>query len=562
MVSLIEGIAINRMLKGVTMSGKLNLRNAVVLGLVLVGWTATGLLAESPPADKLRKVSAEEIRKIEEAMPTKATVKPAKPRKALVFWRCEGFYHGVIPVANKAMEMMGEKTGAFEVTMCTDDYSVFTPEKLKQFDVVIFNNTTHLEFSPGQTPDRCKALMGFVKSGKGIVGIHAATDNFYQWDGGWKEGSEMWGGKFTGHPWTSGGTWAVKIDQPDHPLMAAFKGKGFKIKDEIYRTDPPLYSREKQLVLMSLDMSDPATKAKAQKPEDADTGTGWIKDWGRGRIFYCSLGHNNEIFWNPAILQHYADGIQYAIGDYDVDKPISARKGSPMAEEFAKVKDYDWGQSRAALSELEEAIRKAHGNAATLREMEKGLLSVLTSSDAKRAGKQWACRQLSLIGTEISIPILGKMLTDEETSDMARYALERIPSPEVNRTLREALPKAKGKMKVGVINSLGQRRCPKAVGALGELAGSSDSMVADAALAALGQIATADAAKVLATKKKLSGKLQMVALDSYLRCADQMVADGKKPQALKIYKELQDKSLPKPIQTAALRGMLNAMKGN
>lgn len=543
------------------MSDKLNIRNAAVLGLVLVAWAATGLLAESPPADELRKVSADDIRKIEEAMPTKATVKPAKPRKVLVFWRCEGFYHGSIPVANKAIEIMAEKTGAFEVAMCTDDYSVFTPKKLSQFDGVILNNTTNLKFDAKETPDRCKALMDFVKNGKCIIGIHAATDNFYQWE----EGMEMMGGKFTGHPWGGGGTWAVKIDQPDHPLMAAFKGRGFKVKDEIYRTDPPLYSREKQLVLMSLDMSDPATKAKAEKPEDADIGTSWIKTWGKGRIFYCSLGHNDEIFWTPAILQHYADGIQFALGDYKVDttpKPISSGKGSPMAEEFAKVKSYDWGQSRAALSELEEAIRKSHGNAAQLRDLEKGLLEVL-ASDAKRAGKQWACRQLSLIGTEISIPILGKMLTDEETSDMARYALERIPSAEVNRILGEALPKAKGKMKVGIINSLGQRRCPKAVGALGELAGSSDGMIADAALAALGQIATTDAAAALAKAKgKVSGKLQMVALDSYLRCADQMVADGKKADALKIYKELQDKSLPKPIQTAALRGMLNAMKGN
>ena len=543
------------------MSGKLNMRNAVVLSLVLVAWATSVLPAESPPADKLREVTADEIRKIEEAMPDKATVKPAKPRKALVFWRCEGFYHGSIPVVNKALDIMGEKTGAFEVTMCTDDYSVFTAEKLRQFDVVILNNTTHLKFSPKETPERCKALMDFVKNGKGIVGVHAATDNFYEWE----EGMEMMGGKFTGHPWTSGGTWAFKIDQPDHPLMAAFKGRGFKAKDEIYRTDPPLYSREKQLVLMSLDMSDPATKAKAQKPEDADVGTSWIKDWGKGRIFYCSLGHNNEIFWTPAILQHYADGIQFALGDYEVDttpKPISSGKGSPMAEEFAKVKSYDWGQSRAALSDLEEAMRKAHSNAGQLRGFEKGLLDVLTS-DAKQAGKQWACRQLSLIGTEISVPILGKMLTDEETSDMARYALERIPSPEVNRILREAMPKAKGKVKVGIINSLGQRRCPKAVGALGELAGGSNKMIADAALAALGQIATADAAKALAkVKGKVSGKLQMVALDSYLKCADQMVADGKKADALKVYKELQDKSLPKPIQTAALRGMLNAMKGN
>jgi type 1 glutamine amidotransferase len=270
--------------------------------------------AQSP--QKLREVSAGEIQKIEQAMPAKATVAPAKPRKVLVFWRCEGFFHTSIPVVNKALEIMGKKTGAFEVTLCTDDYSVFTPEKLKEFDAVCLNNTTRLKFDPKQAPERCKALIDFVKGGKAIVGIHAATDNFYDWP----EAAEMMGGQFTGHPWGGGGTWAIKIDEPNHPLMAAFKGKGFKVKDEIYRTEPPLYSRSKQLVLMSLDMSDPDTRnVKDFKETDKDTGISWIKTCGKGRVFYCSLGHNDEILWNPAILQHYLDGIQFALGDFKVD---------------------------------------------------------------------------------------------------------------------------------------------------------------------------------------------------------------------------------------------------
>ena len=278
---------------------------------------ASTLRAESP--QKLQELSAEEIQKIENALPTKPTVAPAKPRKILVFWRCEGFFHTSIPVVNKALETMGKKTGAFEVALCTDDYAVFASEKLAEFDAVCLNNTTTLKFDPNQTPERCKALMDFVRGGKGIIGIHAATDNFYE-KPAWPEGTEMMGGKFTGHPWTSGGTWAIKIDEPNHPLMAAFKGKGFKVKDEIYRTEPPLYSRSKQLVLMSLDMNDPNTRnVKGFKETDVDTGISWIKTCGQGRVFYCSLGHNDEIFWTPAILQHYLDGIQFALGDYKVD---------------------------------------------------------------------------------------------------------------------------------------------------------------------------------------------------------------------------------------------------
>jgi hypothetical protein len=299
------------------MVGRFKSISIILLVVPLVLLLASTLRAPSP--EKLRELSAEEIQKIESAMPAKSTVVPAKTRKVLVFWRCEGFFHSSIPVVNKALEIMGKKTGAFEVTLCTDDYAVFTPEKLKEFDAVCLNNTTTLKFDPNKTPERCKALQDFVKGGKGIIGVHAATDNFYQ-NPAWPEGMEMMGGRFTAHPWGGGGTWAIKIDEPKHPLTAAFKGKGFKVKDEIYRTEPPVYSRSKQLVLMSLDMSDPDTRnVKGFKETDLDTGISWIKTWGKGRLFYCSLGHNDEIFWNPAILQHYLDGIQFALGDYKVD---------------------------------------------------------------------------------------------------------------------------------------------------------------------------------------------------------------------------------------------------
>ena len=547
--------------KGIRMNKRLKLPCVVLLGLWCLSLLTSTLQAQSP--EKLRDLKPEEVRKIEGALPAKATVKPAKPRKLLVFWRCEGFFHKSIPVVNKAMELMGKTTGAYEVVI-TDDYSVFTKENLRQFDAVCLNNTTGLKFDPATTPDRCEALMDFVKGGKGIVGVHAATDNFKTWPAG----EEMMGGKFTGHPWGGGGTWAIKIDQPDHPLMAAFKGKGFKIKDEIYRTDPPLYSRDKQLVLMSLDMSDPTTRnVNGFKDTDEDTGIAWVKTLGKGRIFYCSLGHNDEIFWNAPILQHYLDGIQFAFGDYKVDtrpKPLaSSGKGSDMAELqelLAKVKEYDWGQSRAALTELSEIIRKAHGDKAELAKIEKALLGVL-KSDAKQAGKQYVCRELSIIGTEQSVEVLAGMLADEETSDMARYALERIPGTAVDDALRGAVRKAKGKAKIGIVNSLGQRGDARAVRPLTRLVTGKDEALATAAAAALGRIATPQATKALAeAKDNTKGKVQLAVLDSYLKCADKMVADGSKAEALAIYKALGGADMPKPIRTAAVTGMINAAK--
>jgi len=225
-----------------------------------------------------------------------------------------------------------------------------------------------------------------------------------------------------------------------------------------------------------------------------------------------------------------------------------------------KVKTYDWGQSRVALTQITEIIKKAHGDKAELAKIEKGLLGVL-NSNAKRAGKQFACRQLSIIGTDASVPTLGRMLTGEETSDMARYALERIPGPAADDALLSALGKATGKPKIGIVNSLGQRKCSKASSALAAMLSSSDQTLAAAAAAALGQIADATAAEALAKAVgTTTGKVRMRVLDSYLRCADKLAEQGRRAQALAIYRQLQKPDMPKPIRTAALRGVISTTK--
>jgi uncharacterized protein len=154
-----------------------------------------------------------------------------------------------------------------------------------------------------------------VKGGKGIIGLHAATDNFYTWP----EAAEMMGGIFVYHPWTAGGVWAIKNVDPNHPLNASFKGEDFKIKDEIYRVKL-LKLRENCHVLLALDLNDPATRnAKGAEESDRDMPVSWIKNYDKGRVFFCGLGHNNEVIFRPAVLQHYLDGIQFALGDFAVD---------------------------------------------------------------------------------------------------------------------------------------------------------------------------------------------------------------------------------------------------
>lgn len=271
--------------------------------------------------DTLRAVSPDELKKIEQAAPAKPTMVPKQPRKLLVFSKCgpDGYKHSSIPYCDAAMKIMGSKTGAFEAVISYDEQMLLS-ENLAHFDAICFNNTTHT--GPLLNEAMRKGLMDFVKSGKGVVGIHAATDNFYDFP----EAAEMMGGLFRDHPWGSGGTWAVKLDDPGHPLLAAFGGEGFKIKDEIYRLKAGSYSRENQRVLMVLDMDDPATRGvKGIDPAGEDIAISWVRDFGKGRVFYCSLGHNHEVYWNSQVLRHYLDGIQFALGDMPVDTcPLGA----------------------------------------------------------------------------------------------------------------------------------------------------------------------------------------------------------------------------------------------
>jgi type 1 glutamine amidotransferase len=278
----------------------------------------------APPAPPKPKVLAPVPEKLladmNAAMPTKAPVPPAKPRKILVFWKCEGFFHGAgIAAGNEALKLLGQKTGAFNVTVVTDDYAYLEPAKLNEFDALVLNNTTHIDNK--MTPEMKEGLLKFVKGGKGLIGIHAATDNFAKWP----EGAEMIGGQFDGHPWGGGGTWAFKLDDASHPIVKAFGGQGFKLKDEIYQIKGA-YSREKFHELISLDMSDATTAApKGQKREDKDNPVAWIRPYGAGRVFYFSLGHNGEVFAHRGVLGAYLAGIQYALGDLKCDDSPSKK---------------------------------------------------------------------------------------------------------------------------------------------------------------------------------------------------------------------------------------------
>jgi type 1 glutamine amidotransferase len=134
----------------------------------------------SPPQTRTPKPADVEL--MLAALPSAAPAKPAKPRKVLVLCKCAGFVHSCIPLAAKTVESLGEKTGAWTTTV-SYDASVITTENLKQYDAVFLNNTTGFfldDPDPAVTAARKKALLDFVRSGKGLAGVHAASDSYHK----------------------------------------------------------------------------------------------------------------------------------------------------------------------------------------------------------------------------------------------------------------------------------------------------------------------------------------------------------------------------------------------
>lgn len=224
-------------------------------------------------------------------------------------------------------------------------------------------------------------------------------------------------------------------------------------------------------------------------------------------------------------------------------------------EALAKVAAYEVGESRAALVALNEHVVAASASRARAGEVERALTKVLEGK-ATLAGKDQVCRHLSIIGSAASVKALTKMMGNEETADMARYALERIPGAEVERALRAELSKSSGKVQIGIVNTLGERRDAGAVAALVRLLPGRDSEVAAAAAAALGQIADpAASAGLSSVRPKTSGALRFEVDQAYLRCAEQMVEKRNTKAASAIFKELSGSPEPEMIRIGALRGL-------
>ena len=381
--------------------------------------------AAQPQPPRRREVSPEDRTKIEAALPAKALARPKKPRKILVFDR-QGIYngrqyggHASIPHANLAAQLMGEKTGAFTATLSSEPGAISTAN-LQQYDAVYLNNTVGDVFD---TPEMRAAVIAFVANGGGVVGNHGTSVASPQWT----EFGEILGATGASHREPTEKA-TINIEDPTNPLMRAFDGKPFEYVDEFYRLGPP-YSRDKVRVLLSID---PIVTDMMQGRcfgqclrDDNDYPVAWIRQHGKARVFYTSLGHNPDVFWDPRMLTMFLAGIQYALGDLDADATPRPRGSTQFDAALAAMTKFDFGQDRAQVRRFEREVSIVAATKEGAADAEQKMLKVLQSS-APLGAKDAICRQLAIIGSSRSEPVLKAMLKNKNTEAMARYALEGL----------------------------------------------------------------------------------------------------------------------------------------
>lgn len=447
------------------------------------------------------------------ALPARARATPAHPRRVLVFDRTEGYVHASIPFGDEALVRLGEKTGAYTANVSAE-MAAFSPASLASYDAVVFHNTTRLAFTD---PAHRQALLDFVAAGKGVAGIHAATDNFPTWP----EGQDLIGGVFHSHPWRANDVSAIKLDEPAHVLNSAFAGRGFWVREELYQIAGP-YGRDHQRVLLSLDMSRPenARPGDALKRTDGDFPVSWIKTRGAGRVFYTSLGHNKDIFTTPEILQHILDGLQFALGDLSADATPSASLRTQPTPALAPD-DHTPIQNRpvavstpvapepwAELAAYTPARQPEAGPRAITRLLrglppaeriafEPRLLAILNSPSAPLAARRECLHLLALTSGPGAVPALEKAASTAELLSDACTVLTGFATPEADAArlrLLESIREPDGR--VTVINTFITSPRPAALKTLAAAA-SEPAPVGPAALESLASLATPDALRVL-----------------------------------------------------------------
>jgi len=246
-------------------------------------------------------------------------------KQLLIVGEEKGYRHEAVSHAVATIERLGRETGLWTTTIRTDT-EVLTKKKLEynaknlnNFDAVLFYSGGELEMDLEQKV----ALLSFVHDdGKGFIGVHSATITFTSWP----EYREMIGGCFDEHPW---GTFdaPIVVEDPNFPGMQQWP-KSFVLKDEIYQMKD--FSRDKVRILMRLDAAKLDLNSPRVHRKDLDFAVTWAKMYGKGRVYYSTLGHVEQNWDDPRIQKMYVEAIKWAMGLVDADvkpRPVTNPSG-------------------------------------------------------------------------------------------------------------------------------------------------------------------------------------------------------------------------------------------
>jgi len=254
---------------------------------------------------------------LEAALPVKAPAVPKKPRKLLIFdLNVKYGGHRSIKTAGDTFTLMGRKTGAFE-TVISRDPAIFKKESLGQFDAVFLNNTVGNLFEDAELRQN---LLEFVYGGGGLMGVHGTSVAFVKWDEGgredWPEFAVMLGMRGAYHRANTEKVF-MKVEDPEHPVVKCFGGKDVELSDEFFRPKGT-YSRNRDRVLLGFDLEKMDLKNEPHDGayrEDRDYAMAWVRQYGKGRIFYTAFGHHPAVFQDPKMLEFYLAAAQFVLGD-------------------------------------------------------------------------------------------------------------------------------------------------------------------------------------------------------------------------------------------------------
>jgi type 1 glutamine amidotransferase len=204
------------------------------------------------------------------------------PARILYFTYSAGYRHEVIPLSKAILTQLGGNSGVFEVT-ATEDTSEFSTENLDRYAAVMFYTSGELPMSGAQKA----ALLDFVRSGRGFLGVHSAADTFYSWP----DYLDLVGGYFNGHPWHQAAV--IEVADPSDPLVA-FLGNSLQFDDEIYQISDFDYRRSH--VLLRLDPSSVDLGKTGVHQRFYGWPLAWKRFYGQGRVFYTALGHEASVW--------------------------------------------------------------------------------------------------------------------------------------------------------------------------------------------------------------------------------------------------------------------------